>query len=41
MNSRLMAAAIVAAGVLSAPVAQAEQFINVLTGWCAASMSAF
>ena len=32
MNSRLMAAAIVAAGVLSAPVAQAEQFINVLTG---------
>ncbi|GAB6998021.1 TAXI family TRAP transporter solute-binding subunit [Bradyrhizobium sp. 17-4] len=27
-----MAAAIVAAGVLSAPVAQAEQFINVLTG---------
>ncbi|MGY3532540.1 TAXI family TRAP transporter solute-binding subunit [Bradyrhizobium embrapense] len=32
MNSRLMAAAIVAAGVLSAPVAQAQQFINVLTG---------
>jgi TRAP transporter TAXI family solute receptor len=32
MNSRLMAAAIVAASVLSAPVAQAEQFINVLTG---------
>ncbi|MFQ3451905.1 TAXI family TRAP transporter solute-binding subunit [Bradyrhizobium sp. UFLA01-814] len=32
MNSKLMAAAIVAASVLSAPVAQAEQFINVLTG---------
>lgn len=32
MNSRLMAAAIVAASVLAAPVAQAEQFINVLTG---------
>lgn len=32
MNSRLMAAAIVAASVLSAPVAQAQQFINVLTG---------
>ncbi|MGY3442488.1 MULTISPECIES: TAXI family TRAP transporter solute-binding subunit [unclassified Bradyrhizobium] len=32
MNSRLMAAAVVAASVLSAPVAQAEQFINVLTG---------
>lgn len=32
MNSRLMAAITVAAGVLSAPVAQAEQFINVLTG---------
>lgn len=32
MNSKLMAAAIVAASVLSASVAQAEQFINVLTG---------
>ncbi|MBA1993897.1 C4-dicarboxylate ABC transporter, partial [Escherichia coli] len=32
MNSRLTAAAIVAASVLSAPVAQAQQFINVLTG---------
>lgn len=32
MNSRLMAAAIVAASVFSAPVAQAQQFINVLTG---------
>ncbi|MGY3585465.1 TRAP transporter TAXI family solute receptor [Bradyrhizobium sp. USDA 4341] len=32
MYSRLMAAAIVAASVLSAPVAQAQQFINVLTG---------
>ncbi|OKO68000.1 TAXI family TRAP transporter solute-binding subunit [Bradyrhizobium sp. NAS96.2] len=32
MNSKLMAAAIVAASVLAAPVAQAEQFINVLTG---------
>ncbi|GKQ51803.1 TAXI family TRAP transporter solute-binding subunit [Bradyrhizobium sp. Ce-3] len=32
MKSRLVAAAIVAASVLSAPVAQAEQFINVLTG---------
>ncbi|MGY3695335.1 TRAP transporter TAXI family solute receptor [Bradyrhizobium sp. USDA 3240] len=32
MNSRLMAAAIVATSVLSAPVAQAQQFINVLTG---------
>ncbi|MGY4573974.1 TAXI family TRAP transporter solute-binding subunit [Bradyrhizobium sp. USDA 3256] len=32
MNSKLMAAAMVAASVLSAPVAQAEQFINVLTG---------
>ncbi|MDI2107972.1 TAXI family TRAP transporter solute-binding subunit [Bradyrhizobium sp. Mp64] len=32
MNSKLVAAAIVAASVLSAPVAQAEQFINVLTG---------
>ncbi|WOH81034.1 TAXI family TRAP transporter solute-binding subunit [Bradyrhizobium sp. BEA-2-5] len=32
MNSKLMAAAMVAANVLSAPVAQAEQFINVLTG---------
>jgi TRAP transporter TAXI family solute receptor len=32
MNSKLMAAAIVAAGMLTAPVARAEQFINVLTG---------
>lgn len=32
MNSKLVAAAIVAASVLSAPVARAEQFINVLTG---------
>ncbi|MVT67678.1 TAXI family TRAP transporter solute-binding subunit [Bradyrhizobium pachyrhizi] len=32
MNSKLMAAAMVAASVLSAPAAQAEQFINVLTG---------
>lgn len=32
MNSKLMTAAIVAASVLSTPVAQAEQFINVLTG---------
>ncbi|KWV60200.1 C4-dicarboxylate ABC transporter [Bradyrhizobium macuxiense] len=32
MNLKLMAAAIMAASVFSAPVAQAEQFINVLTG---------
>jgi len=32
MNSKLVAAAVVAASVLSAPVARAEQFINVLTG---------
>ncbi|WP_426439897.1 TAXI family TRAP transporter solute-binding subunit [Bradyrhizobium genosp. P] len=32
MNSKLMAAAIVAASILSAPATQAEQFINVLTG---------
>ncbi|WGS26896.1 TAXI family TRAP transporter solute-binding subunit [Bradyrhizobium sp. ISRA464] len=32
MNSKLVAAAIVVASVLSAPVARAEQFINVLTG---------
>ncbi|MBR0756311.1 TAXI family TRAP transporter solute-binding subunit [Bradyrhizobium jicamae] len=32
MNWKCMAAAIVAASVLSAPAAQAEQFINVLTG---------
>ncbi|QPF85557.1 TAXI family TRAP transporter solute-binding subunit [Bradyrhizobium genosp. L] len=32
MHSKLMAAAIAAASVLSAPSAQAEQFINVLTG---------
>ncbi|MFB9267752.1 TAXI family TRAP transporter solute-binding subunit [Bradyrhizobium erythrophlei] len=32
MNSKWMAAAVVAASVLSAPAAQAQQFINVLTG---------
>ena len=32
MNSKLMAAAVAAAAVLSAPGAQAQEFINVLTG---------
>jgi uncharacterized protein len=32
MNSKLMAAAIAAASIFSTPAAQAEQFINVLTG---------
>src|SRR5260370_41293547 len=32
MNSKSMAAAIVAAAVLAAPAAQAQAFINVLTG---------
>ncbi|KJC58036.1 C4-dicarboxylate ABC transporter [Bradyrhizobium sp. LTSPM299] len=32
MSSKLMAAAIVVASIFSAPAAQAEQFINVLTG---------
>src|SRR6266404_2118248 len=32
MNSKLMAAAVVAAVVLAAPSAMAQQFINVLTG---------
>ena len=32
MNSKLMAAAVAAAAVFSAPGAHAQQFINVLTG---------
>ena len=32
MNSKFIAAAVVAAAVFSAPGAQAQQFINVLTG---------
>ena len=32
IHSKLIAAAVMAAVVLSAPVARAQQFINVLTG---------
>ena len=32
MNSKLIAAAVAAVSLISAPAAQAQQFINVLTG---------